>query len=235
MIISDRTVSLLKNFCGINGSIVLKPGKLIQTLSDDKMVYVEATISEDFPLEFGVYRLKEFIGLLTLNPKFAPDLTFEEDHCSIKSGSMTVKYVYDDKSFIHTPKGRPKETTPVTAMSISWDELKLAMGTASTLKYSYLWLEIEAGIAKFTTKDHTQHKTESTAMAFPVSFKGGFKPEDDLEVNFALRIDHLKKLLHMNYDIFVYEDRRVMFISPEGDIQYHMVVTKDSYVRKKDD
>ena len=64
--ITPRTVEILKNFCTINKSIVIKPGNQIATLSINKNILAIADVEETFDSEIAIYDLGMFINGLTL-------------------------------------------------------------------------------------------------------------------------------------------------------------------------
>ena len=66
MKLSDRTINLLKNFASIIQSILFKQGKSLRTISVMKNILAEANVDEDFPQEFGVYDLSQFLNSLGL-------------------------------------------------------------------------------------------------------------------------------------------------------------------------
>ena len=49
MKLSDNTLALLKNFAGINNSILVKQGTQLRTISVAKNILAEADITEEFP------------------------------------------------------------------------------------------------------------------------------------------------------------------------------------------
>ena len=57
MKLSDKTISLLKNFSSINQSILVKEGNKLRTISVMKNILAEATVTEEFSKDFGVYDL----------------------------------------------------------------------------------------------------------------------------------------------------------------------------------
>ena len=57
MKLSDKTLSLLKNFSTINQSILFKQGTKLSTISVMKNILAEATIEEELPKDFGIYDL----------------------------------------------------------------------------------------------------------------------------------------------------------------------------------
>ena len=52
MKLSDKTISLLKNFSSINQSILVKEGNKLRTISVMKNILAEATVTEEFSKDF---------------------------------------------------------------------------------------------------------------------------------------------------------------------------------------
>ena len=63
MKLSDKTLVILKNFAGINNSILVKRGKtvFVQYLLQ-KIFLAEANIKEEFPRDFAIYDLNQFLN-----------------------------------------------------------------------------------------------------------------------------------------------------------------------------
>ena len=59
MIISPRTIQLLKNFSTINQSLVVKPGGVLSTMSPGRTVLAYARIDEDFEVHVWNIRSSE--------------------------------------------------------------------------------------------------------------------------------------------------------------------------------
>ena len=77
MNLTDKTLTVLKNFAGINNSILVKEGNQLRTISVAKNILAEAEIEEDFPRQFGIYDLNQFLNGLSLHQD--PDLDFTPD------------------------------------------------------------------------------------------------------------------------------------------------------------
>ena len=54
MKLSDKTLSVLKNFSTINQSLLFKQGNKLRTISVMKNILAEATITEEIPTDFGI-------------------------------------------------------------------------------------------------------------------------------------------------------------------------------------
>ena len=102
MKLSDSTLTVLKNFAGINNSILVKEGSQLRTISVAKNILAEAEIPEDFPRDVAIYDLNQFLNGLSLHQD--PNLDFTEDaYISIEEGKRRVKYFYADPQVIIAP------------------------------------------------------------------------------------------------------------------------------------
>ncbi len=223
IIISDRTLNILKIFSGINSSIILKPGKIIQTLSEDKGLYAEAEISEDFPIEIGISRLKDFIKILTIQ-KTVPYVEFMEDHLVISHGQSKLNYVFDNPSYITSaPKGRPKGTDELASFTLEWNDLKEAMATASAMGFETIALKADHGNVCFTAYKQNNNYIKTIDKV---------TVNKDLYLLLVLNFHHLKKLEHDDYTVTLFKERRVKFVSGT-DVEYHLIATKESELERK--
>ena len=66
MKLSDKTLTLLKNFSSINQSILFKKGNSLRTISVMKNILAEATIEEELSIDFGIYDLNQFMNNLNV-------------------------------------------------------------------------------------------------------------------------------------------------------------------------
>ena len=102
MKLSDKTLSLLKNFSTINQSILFKQGTKLRTISVMKNILAEATIEEELPKDFGIYDLGQFLNGLSLHHN--PELDFQDDsYVIIREGRSRSKYFFADPQVIITP------------------------------------------------------------------------------------------------------------------------------------
>ena len=91
MKLSDSTLAVLKNFAGINNSILVKKGNQLRTISVAKNILAEAEIPEDFPRDVAIYDLNQFLNGLSLHQD--PNLDFTEDaYISIEEGKSCLLY-----------------------------------------------------------------------------------------------------------------------------------------------
>jgi hypothetical protein len=103
-IISRPTIEVLKNFCSINKSIVIKPGNKISTLSINKNILAIADVEEQFDTQISIYDLGVFLGGLSLfdSPKID---TTQSNYVTVsdQSGKSKTRYFYADPDIITQP------------------------------------------------------------------------------------------------------------------------------------
>ena len=114
MRLSEQTVSLLKNFAGINQNIQFKAGSKLQTISAQKNILVDAEVPELFPSDFAIYDLNKMLGVMSL----FQDPELEIGDKTMKVGGK-VNYMFADPSMIVTP--------PEKELTFPEAEVKFAM------------------------------------------------------------------------------------------------------------
>ena len=121
MKLSEKTLTVLKNFAGINNSILVKGGKQLRTMSVAKNILGEAQIEEEFPRDFAIYDLNQFLNGLGLYQD--PDLDFEADnYVVIREDQWDVKYFFSDPQVICSP--------PDKAITLPSEDISFKLETA---------------------------------------------------------------------------------------------------------
>ena len=121
MKLSEKTLTVLKNFAGINNSILVKQGKQLRTMSVAKNILGEAQIEEEFPRDFAIYDLNQFLNGLGLYHD--PDLDFEADnYVVIREDQWDVKYFFSDPQVICSP--------PDKAITLPSEDISFKLETA---------------------------------------------------------------------------------------------------------
>lgn len=162
MNISNDTIKVLKNFATINPNIVVKPGQKLSTISDAKNILASCTIPEDFPQEFGIYDLNEFLSVVGLMDDAS--LNFS-DHCVTVNGSnkQRMNYFFSAPEILTSPE---KDLTMPEAefkISLSMETLSNIRKAAAVLGHNELVINGDNGevIAKVVdSKDATANSYE---------------------------------------------------------------------------
>ena len=183
MKLSDRTLNLLKNFSGINQSILFKEGNKLRTISVMKNILAEANIAEDIPRDFGIYDLNQFLNGLNLHQN--AELDFQNDgYVVIKEGRSRSKYFFADPNVIVTPPEKsislPSEDV---CFNLDTNQLDKLLKAAAVYQLPDLSAVGEAGVVKLVVRD----KKNETSNDFSV-----IVGETDNEFSFNFKVENIK-------------------------------------------
>ena len=101
MKISNDTRNVLKNFSTINQGIRVKTGNKLETISNMKNILAVATITEDFPQDFSIYNLPEFLGATSLLED--PEFEFNDSSLSITDDNSAMNYFFASEGMVTAP------------------------------------------------------------------------------------------------------------------------------------
>ena len=218
MKLSDSTLSLLKNFSSINQSILFKEGSKLRTISVMKNILAEATISEEFARDFGIYDLNQFLNGLSLHQK--PELDFANDgYVVIKEGRSRSKYFFADPSVIVTPPDKeislPSEDV---CFELTTTVLEKLLKAAAVYQLPDISAVGEAGVVKLVVRD----KKNDTSNAHEEVVG-----ETDETFNFNFKVENIK-ILPGTYDVVVSQKLLSRFTSKNHDLTYYIALEPDS-------
>ena len=218
MKLSDQTLNILKNFAGINNSILVKQGTQLRTISVAKNILAEAAIDEDFPRDFAVYDLNQFLNGLSLHQD--PDLDFSpESYISIKEGKRRVKYFYADPNVIVSPPDK-EITLPSDDVHFQLESsaLEKLLKAAAVYQLPDLSAVGEAGVVKLVVRD----KKNDTSNEFAVVVG-----ETDKEFSFNFKVENIK-IIPGAYDVVVSQKLLSKFTNTNCDLKYYIALEPDS-------
>jgi hypothetical protein len=218
MKLSDRTLNLLKNFSGINQSILFKEGNSLRTISVMKNILAEANIAEDIPRDFGIYDLNQFLNGLNLHQN--AELDFQNDgYVVIKEGRSRSKYFFADPNVIVTPPEKsislPSEDV---CFNLDTNQLDKLLKAAAVYQLPDLSAVGEAGVVKLVVRD----KKNETSNDFSV-----IVGETDNEFSFNFKVENIK-IIPGSYDVVVSKKLLSRFKSTQYDLTYYIALEPDS-------
>ena len=218
MKLSDKTLSLLKNFSTINQSILFKQGNRLRTISVMKNILAEATIGEDLPKDFGIYDLNQFLNGLALHNN--PELDFEDDsYVIIKEGRSRSKYFFADPNVIITPPVKPI-TLPSedVTFELSTEQLDKLLKAAAIYQSPDLSVIGENGVVKILIRD----KKNETSNTFAETVG-----ETESTFSFNFKVENMK-ILPGTYDVVVSQKLLSRFTNKNHDLTYFIALEPDS-------
>ena len=218
MKLSDKTLTLLKNFAGINNSILVKQGNQLRTISVAKNILAEAEIPEEFPRQFGIYDLNQFLNGLSLHQD--PEMDFkEESHLVIREGKRKVKYFYADPQVIISPPDK-KINLPSEDVHFQLDRgaLEKLLKAAAVYQLPDLCVVGESGVVKIVVTD----KKNDTSNSYSVDVGA-----TDKEFTFYFKVENIK-IIPGAYDVVVSSKLLSEFTNSTYNLKYYIALEPDS-------
>ena len=218
MNLSDKTLTILKNFAGINNSILVKQGTQLRTISVAKNILAEASIDEEFPREFGIYDLNQFLNGLGLHQD--PEMDFKEDsYLTIREGKRRVKYFFADPQVIISPPEKeitlPSEDVHFQLETVALEKLLKA---AAVYQLPDLSVIGGSGVVKLVVRD----KKNDTSNEYTIVVG-----ETDKEFTFNFKVENIK-IIPGSYDVIVSSKLLSRFQNSQYDLKYYIALEPDS-------
>jgi hypothetical protein len=208
---SKNTLTILKNFSSLNSNLLVKPGNVIKTITPSKNGMAVASVEENFDVEFGIWDLNKFLGVVSLfnNPTF----TFGEKSVKIKNGGdSVVNYFYSEPRLLSVPTkdvNMPSVNVSTTLTEKQFSELQKA---ASVMQLPDLSFKSENSSIIAVVSDISDPTSNSYKVILQESWDGpdfvfNFKMENikiltgDYSINFAKNVvaEFVHKTIALKY------------------------------------
>jgi hypothetical protein len=221
MELSDRTLSVLKNFANINSNIVFRQGSELKTISVAKNILAKASLTESIPQEFGIYDLNEFLNVLSLADN--PNLSFEEKHLVVsdQTGLRGLNYFYSDVDMLSTPSKDVVMPEAEVKFTLDTDTLNRLKRAASALGHDEISITPDGTSIRLTVVD----KDDATSNSFFSNVEGEFA--EGVDFNFILNVNNLK-VINEDYKVSISSKLISNFKSLQSPIEYFIALEKSS-------
>jgi hypothetical protein len=142
--------------------LVFRKGTTIKTISSNKNILAEATITEDMPQDFGIYDLNKFLTVLSLH-KEEPELEITPNTAVISglSGRSKIDYRFCDPEMINSPSKPVKMPDAEINFELSESDLEWVLRTAAVLGSPNVAVTSDGTSVNVLTFD-TNNDSEST-------------------------------------------------------------------------
>ena len=219
MKLSDSTLSILRNFAGINNSILVKQGNRLRTISVAKNILAEANLNEEFPSDFALYDLNQFLNVnnsLFRNPEL--DFT-DRGYVVISEGKSKQTFFFADPNVIVTPPDKditlPTEDVCFELSTEQLDKLLKAAAINQLPDFSAIGKD---GKVTLVVRD----KKNDTSNNFNIVVG-----ETNSEFTFNFKVENIK-ILPGTYEVVVSQKLLSRFTSKNHDLTYYIALEPDS-------
>lgn len=216
MKLSNRTIKILKNFSDHNSGIFLRQGKLQRTVdkATGTVLFADAEIDEDFPIDFGIIDLKSFLNCLTSIEN--PDVVFSENEAVIKGEGFEVLYRSSPEVMIVCPPpGKITLTNKLVTFKLSKESFRKILSLSSMIQLNDFKIVGQSGKLFIQTEDGSRDEGNSVKLDLSEYEGEDFSmPFDSSYLNF----------LDDDYVVTVYKDGKgaAQFVSGDGRLVYSL-------------
>jgi len=218
VILSKKTLDVLKNFSTINSSIVFRQGSTVRTISNAENILAKFTGEEVFPSDFAIYDLSQFLSGISLFND--PQLEFtSSDFVSIRGGRQSAKYYFSDPEI--TLKSAPEKNVNFPGADIqfnlSGDDL-IALQKASAV-YSLPDLTFFSEEGSDTIKLILRDKENDTSNTYDLTVAGCCTGTYSLD----LKIENIR-VLPGDYSVKVSQHLISEWTNTDVDLTYYIAL-----------
>ena len=218
VILSKKTLDVLKNFSTINSSIVFRKGSTVRTISNAENILAKFTGEEIFPVDFAIYDLSQFLSGISLFND--PQLEFTSgDFVSIRGGRQSAKYYFSDPEI--TLKSAPEKNVKFPGadlqFSLSGDDLIALQKASAVYGLPDLTFQSEEGLD--TIKLILRDKENDTSNTYDLTVAGCATGTYSLDV----KIDNIR-VLPGDYSIKVSKALISEWTNTNVDLTYYIAL-----------
>lgn len=213
--ISKNTLAILKNFSGINSNLLVRPGNKISTISPGKNMMAEAIVDEEFDIEFGIWDLNKFLGVLSLFTD--PTLYFNEKSVEIEGPESKVRYYYSEPKLLTAPTKTVKMPETLISFTIYQDTFAEMLKASSVLQLPQITFESDGGSLNARLHDEDD-ATSNTYVVNLGSCNQSFESTIDIE--------HLR-LLPGDYQVTISKGPVAEFKNVSVDLTYWIALKSE--------
>jgi len=183
-----------------------------------KNVLAESIVEEEFPKDFAIYDLNQFLNGIGLHDK--PELDFSNDsYLTIREGKRRVKYFFADPSVIVTP---PEKDIEVPSNDIEFQldhsQLEKLLKASSIYQLPDLAAVGENGVISLVVRD----KKNDTSNEFSIIVG---ETSEEFTMNF--KVENIK-IVPGSYDVVISNKLISKFESKSRNLRYWIALEPDS-------
>jgi len=222
MNLNPQTIDVLNNYQQINSNVALGEPGYVRTMSVSKTLMAKTDIPDQFPYEFGIYDLGEFLACISMFDN--PTLAFDPDKkfCNITDGITSFKYFFSDKEILTVPTKDIELECGDVGFTLTHDELNRLRKASATLKTNQL------SVRKSSTGSHfiecvIEDKSNPTSNQFTLNISN-CSINTTAEFDFVFDMNNFKFVNADSYEFGI--DKKLIASVMAGSTQYWIALDK---------
>lgn len=226
MKLSNETLSVLKNFGGINQGIFFKKGKILKTVSSHKNILAEVNINEEIPADFGVYDLNNFLSVVSLH-KDDPSFEFDDKHVLIvgNKGRSKIKYRFCEPTMIVVPSEKQIQMPdPEIKFELKAEDFDWILRAANVLSSPHVAVQSDGPTINLVTMDLQNDSAHTDSLE--IGEGNGAK------YCMLFKTENLTKIMSGSYDVNISSKGVSHFNNKNFPLQYWITTETGSKFEK---
>lgn len=218
MKLSGETLTILQNFAKINNGLKFKQGHNLSTISSSQTVLAKATVTEQFPEDFCVYDLNQFLVVYNLNKD--TEIDFDNANIIFKSGRSKTKYRKTDETMIVTAPEKTLSLPSIDAsFTLSDEDYAAILKSASVLQSPHIAVESDGDKIVLTAFDMSNDSAHTQSIEVGQGNGNVFK---------AIFLTENFKMIPGSYDVQISSKGLSLFKNKKGFIEYWVALESKS-------
>lgn len=218
MQISKETLSILKNFSQLNSNILVKPGNVIKTITSGKNVIAQASVSETFDTEFGIWDLGKFLSTVSLFDTPSFDFGSKSVRISGTNGS-SVTYYYSEPELLTTHDKNIQFPETIVSFDFTQSMFSDLQRAASVLQLPDISIRCEEGKIYAVALNKKDPTTNQYSVVIGET--------EDIPFVFNFKVDNLR-MVEGDYRVDVAKGNVSQFTHSKLDLMYWIALESDS-------
>ena len=222
MKLDPQILEILNNFQTINSNIALGEPGFVRTMAVSKTLMAKANISDQFPYEFGIYDLGEFLSCLNMFD--SPTLEFDDNQkfVTITDGITTFKYFFSEVGSLTVPTNDINLECNDIQFTLTHEQLSQLRKASATLKANQLCIRMSATGSQFI-ECVILDKQNPTSNQFTMNISN-CSINTTAEFDFVFDINNFK---FKNTDAYEFGiDKKQVALVKTGNINYWVALDK---------
>lgn len=213
MILSKKTLDILKNFASINTNICIQPGSKLITLSPTMNIMAEAVVEEKFGQDVRIPDLNDF--LTTISIAESSELSFEEEHILVGNGDR-AEFPYGDPAIVKAVTKKLTMPDIVATIELSHKQLAKIMKASGAQRLPNLKIRSAGdGTAEAVVFDKSLPKSITHKLVLDAEYSEPF--------SVSFKVDALK-FIPGDYTLEISKNIVSRFTHKTEDIKYFVAM-----------
>jgi len=227
--LNPETIEVLNNYQTINSNIALGEPGFVRTMAVSKTLMAKAIIPDQFPYEFGIYDLGEFLSCLSMFDN--PVLQFDDNkkYVTITDGITTFKYFFSEVGSLTVPTNDINLECNDVTFTLTHDQLTQLRKASATLKANQLSVRMtsmDSSVAH-SSSQFIQcvilDKQNPTSNQFTMNI-ANCSINTTAEFDFVFDINNFKFKIANEYEFGI--DKKQVALVKAGNINYWVALDK---------